>query len=78
MVNKPKEFIGKDASIKIKERGVSKRLAQFHILNFDKDKDLWPGGGEALYRDGKYVGCVTNAAYGFTLEKMICLGKSKF
>ena len=76
MLNKPKEFIGKDAIIKIKERGVTKRLAQFQIDNkkYDKDKDLWPGGGEALYRDGKYVGCVTNAAYGFTLKKMICLG----
>ena len=76
MLNKPKEFIGKDAITKIKERGVTKRLAQFQIDNkkYDKDKDLWPGGGEALYRDGQYVGCVTNAAYGFTLKKMICLG----
>ena len=74
MLNKPQEFIGKEAIAKIKAVGVTKRLAQFHILNFDKDKALWPGGGEALYRDGEYVGCVTNFCYGFTLEKMICLG----
>ena len=35
---------------------------------------MWPGGGEALYRNGEYVGAVTNSAYGFTLEKMVCLG----
>ena len=35
---------------------------------------MWPGGGEALYRNGEYVGAVSNSAYGFTLEKMVCLG----
>ena len=39
MLNKPKEFIGKDAIMQIKERGVTKRLAQFHILNFDKGEE---------------------------------------
>lgn len=69
------DFIGREAIMKIKEEGVFKRLAQFHLTsNFDKDKDLWPGGGEALYRNGEYVGHVTNSAYGFTLEKMVCLG----
>ena len=69
------DFIGREAIMKIKEHGVTKRLAQFHLTsNFDKDKDLWPGGGEALYRNGEYVGHVTNSAYGFTLEKMVCLG----
>ncbi len=73
MLDKP-DFIGKEAITRIKEKGVTKRLAQFHIMNFDKDKDLWPGGGEPIYRNGEYVGCITNAAYGFTLEKMIALG----
>ena len=68
------DFIGRDAIMKIKDQGVFKRLAQFHLLNFDIDKDLWPGGGEALYRNGEYVGYVTNTAYGFTLGKMVCLG----
>ena len=35
MFNKP-EFIGKEAILKIKEEGVTKRLAQFHLMNFDK------------------------------------------
>jgi pyruvate dehydrogenase phosphatase regulatory subunit len=50
------DFIGRDALLQIKDQGVTKRLAQFHLMNFDKDKDLWPGGGEALYRNGDYVG----------------------
>ena len=65
------DFIGKEAIMKIKDEGVTKRLVQFLIKGFDKDKALWPSGGEALYRNGQYVGCVTNAAYGFTLEKMV-------
>ena len=73
MLNKG-DFIGRQAIARVKEQGVFKRIAQYHIMNFDKDKDHWPGGGEALYRDGEYVGCVTNTAYGFTLEKMVCLG----
>ena len=35
MFNKP-DFIGKDAILRIKEEGVTKRLAQFHLMNFDK------------------------------------------
>ena len=31
-------------------------------------------GGEAVYRNGEYVGIVTNAAFGFTLDKLCCLG----
>ena len=57
------DFIGREAILRIKDQGVVKRLAQFHLLNFDKDKDLWPGGGEALYRNGEYVGYLTNTKY---------------
>ena len=55
MFNKP-DFIGKDAVMRIKEEGVTKRLVQFHLMDFEVNKDLWPGGGEALYRNGEYVG----------------------
>lgn len=51
-----KHFIGKEAISRIKQQGVIKRLAQFHLMIFDKDRDLWPGGGEAIYRNGEYVG----------------------
>jgi len=67
-------FIGKDALLKQKNEGVFKRLVQFHFEDFDKDADIWPWGGEAIYRDGEFVGFVTSTAYGFTLHKMVALG----
>merc|ERR1719357_2407481 len=39
-----------------------------------KDDDIWPWGGEAVYRNGEFVGFVTSTAYGFTLHKMVALG----
>jgi len=67
-------FIGKDALLKQKNEGVFKRLVQFHLEDFDKDEDIWPWGGEAVYRNGEFVGFVTSTAYGFTLHKMVALG----
>ena len=45
-------FVGKDALLKQKEEGVFKRLVQFHLEEFNKDEDIWPWGGEAIYRLG--------------------------
>ena len=45
-----KYFVGKDALMQQKEEGVFKRLVQFHLENFNKDEDIWPWGGEAIYR----------------------------
>lgn len=43
-------FVGKEALIRQKEVGVFKRLVQFHLEEFNKDEDIWPWGGEAIYR----------------------------
>jgi len=67
-------FIGKEALLKQKNEGVFKRLVQFHLEDFDKDDDIWPWGGESVYRNGEFVGSVTSSAYGFTLHKMVALG----
>ena len=67
-------FIGKDALLKQKEEGILKRLVQFHLEDFDKDEDIWPWSGEAVYRNEEFVGSVTSSAYGFTLNKMVALG----
>ncbi|CAB4069602.1 PDPR [Lepeophtheirus salmonis] len=56
------------------KRVLQKKLVQFRLSDFDKDVDRWPWGGEAIYRNGEYVGSVTNSAYGFTLKKMVALG----
>lgn len=68
------DFIGRDALLKQKEEGVSQKFAQFLLQDFDIEKDVWPWGGEPIYRNGKFAGTTTSSAYGFTLEKMICLG----
>lgn len=33
------------------------------------DTDLWPWGGEPIYRNGKYVGMTTTTGYGYTFQK---------
>ena len=67
-------FIGKEALLKQRQQGVTRRLVQFHLEDFNKDEDVWPWGDEAVYRNGEFVGFVTSTAYGFTLHKMVALG----
>jgi pyruvate dehydrogenase phosphatase regulatory subunit len=35
------------------------------------ETDLWPWGGEPIYRNGKYVGMCTTTGYGFTFKKQV-------
>ncbi|XP_069681446.1 pyruvate dehydrogenase phosphatase regulatory subunit, mitochondrial-like [Periplaneta americana] len=67
-------FIGKFALQRQKEQGVTQRLVFFVLEDVDPDIHIWPWGGEPLYRNGEFVGTVTSAGYGFTLDKLICLG----
>ena len=67
-------FIGKDALVRQKQNGVSKKFCQFLLQDFDTDKDIWPQGGEPIYRNNKFVGLTTSSAYGFTLGDFVCLG----
>lgn len=54
-------FIGKPALQMQKDKGVEKQLVLFHLNNIDCDKDVWPWGGEPLYRNNEFVGTVTSA-----------------
>lgn len=56
-------FIGKPALQQQKENGVTKQLVFFHLNDIDPDKDIWPWGGEPLYRNDEFVGTVTSAGY---------------
>ncbi|XP_020711811.1 pyruvate dehydrogenase phosphatase regulatory subunit, mitochondrial-like isoform X2 [Athalia rosae] len=68
-------FIGKFALQHQKEQGVRKRLILFVLGGeLDPNKDVWPWGGEPLYRNDRYVGTVTSAGYGFAIDKLVCLG----
>ncbi|WAR11522.1 PDPR-like protein, partial [Mya arenaria] len=69
-----KDFIGKDALLKQKQHGISKKFVQVQMENFDIDSPIWPSGKEPIYRNGKVVGLTTSSAYGFTLGKFVCLG----
>lgn len=73
------DFIGKDALLQQHEEGVKQKLVHFLLEDHNIDTDLWPWGGEPIYRNGEYVGETTSSGYGFTLEQMLCLGYvSKF
>ncbi|XP_076174249.1 pyruvate dehydrogenase phosphatase regulatory subunit, mitochondrial-like [Ptiloglossa arizonensis] len=67
-------FIGKFALQRQKEQGVTKRLVLFIVNELDINKNVWPWGGEPIYRNNEFVGTVTSAGYGFATEKHICLG----
>lgn len=73
------DFIGKDALLQQREGGVKQKLVHFLLEDHSIDTDLWPWGGEPIYRNGEYVGETTSSGYGYTLEQMLCLGfVSKF
>ncbi|CAG9816816.1 unnamed protein product [Phaedon cochleariae] len=73
-LDKKENFIGKSALQKQKDEGITKQLLLLHLNDIDPDVDIWPWGGEPLYRNNEFVGTVTSAGYGFAAEKMICLG----
>ncbi len=68
--DKPGGFIGREALLRQREKGVTKRLVQF-ALN-DPEPLLY--GREPIYRDGDIAGYVTSAMYGHTLGTAIGLG----
>ncbi|KAG0724199.1 Pyruvate dehydrogenase phosphatase regulatory subunit, mitochondrial [Chionoecetes opilio] len=68
-------FIGKFALMRQSTQGVKRRLVHFVLEDtFDADVDIWPWGGEPIYRNNHYVGNTTSSAFGFTLNQMVCLG----
>ncbi|KAF7265881.1 hypothetical protein GWI33_020628 [Rhynchophorus ferrugineus] len=72
--DKTVDFIGRDALIKQREEGVKRMYIQLILDDHDMETDLWPWGGEPIYRDGKQVGMCTTTGYGFTFKKQVCLG----
>jgi 4-methylaminobutanoate oxidase (formaldehyde-forming) len=68
--DKPVAFLGREALLRQKDRGVRKRLASFVLA--DPGPVLW--GGERIFRDGRCVGYTTSAAYGHTVGGAVALG----
>lgn len=67
-------FIGHAALVRQREGGLRKKLVQFLLDDHDINADPWPWGGEPIYRNGVYCGTTTSTAFGFTLNKHVCLG----
>lgn len=69
--NEKKNFLGKDVLLRQKKEGLEKRLAVFVI---DNDQEVYPHGGEPIFRDGQVCGYLTSVAYGHTVGRSVGLG----
>jgi len=67
-------FIGHEALEKQKKEGIRKKLVQLLLEEHNFEEDPWPWGGEPIYRNGQFCGVTSSTAYGFTLDRHICLG----
>ena len=69
--DKPGGFIGREALLRHKEKGVLRqRLVQFLL----EDPEPLLYGTEVIYRDGKSIGYLQTGGYGFTLGGAVGLG----
>ncbi|MFC1903540.1 aminomethyltransferase family protein [Chloroflexota bacterium] len=64
------DFIGKDALLKKKNEGLKTKLMGFEV----PDPKIVASAKDNLIKEGKTVGQVTRAGYGFALKKSIGLG----
>jgi pyruvate dehydrogenase phosphatase regulatory subunit len=60
--------------MQLKEQRVRRRFVQLLLEDHSFYQDDWPWGGELIYRNGKFCGYTTSTAYGFSLDKQVCLG----
>ena len=63
-------FMGRDALLRLRDRGVTRRLVLFRLV--DPEPLLY--GDEPVWRDGTTVGAVTSAAYGHTVGASVGMG----
>jgi aminomethyltransferase len=63
------DFIGKNALVKSLERGLSKRLAGFELI----ERGI-PRQGYGIFKNGNFIGTVTSGTLSPSLEKSIGLG----
>ena len=69
-LDKGTEFLGREALLRQRERGLAKRLGLF-VLD---DPEAFPWGGEGILRDGKPVGEITSAGYSAKLGRAVVMG----
>ncbi len=71
-IDKP-GFIGREALLRQREIGITKRLV---IFTFD-DPAAFPWGGEPILMDGRYVGELTSAGYSRKLGRAVAMGYAR-
>jgi glycine cleavage system T protein len=64
------DFIGREALLRQREKGLVKRMAQFAL----DDPDPLLYHNEPIWRDGRIVGRITSGAYGHHLGRAVGLG----
>ena len=69
-INWNKEFIGKEASLKEKKKGIKKKLVTMTI----DTKDIDVTNDEAITKDKKCIGYITSGGYAHHLKKSMALG----
>jgi len=72
-LEKSASFIGRDALLQQRSRGLSKRLLAF---SFD-DPKAFPWGGEPILMDGRNVGELTSAGYSRKFGRAIAMGYAR-
>ena len=69
-LDKPGGFIGQEALLAQRARGLTRRLLLFALD--DPEAIAW--GDEPIYRGGEPVGTLTSAAYGHTVGRTVAMG----
>ncbi|MDX1736876.1 MAG: FAD-dependent oxidoreductase, partial [Alphaproteobacteria bacterium] len=69
-LNKPHDFIGKDALAKQAAEGIKEKLVTFKVADFTADAPFC----STIYKDGEVVGIVSSGGYGHSVGHSIALG----
>lgn len=69
-LNKQTPFVGRDALLRQRDKGISRRLVNFVF----EDPGAFPHGNEPIYRNGERCGVVTSASYGHSFERAVAIG----
>ena len=68
--DKPGGFIGRDALLAQRHRGITRRLLLFAL----DETPLMAWGEEPIYRDGACVGVLTSVGFGHTVRRLVSMG----
>ncbi|XP_032330776.1 dimethylglycine dehydrogenase, mitochondrial isoform X4 [Camelus ferus] len=66
-LNKPADFIGKEALKQIRAKGLTRRLVCLTLATDDVD----PEGNESVWWNGKVVGNTTSGSYSYSIQKSL-------